>query len=73
MKVSVTTLPLTDLDVDLLLLPIAEDDVETLLSSLGGSIGEALHRAADDFTGDPKDAVLFYPDSARARRVALLG
>ncbi len=73
MKVSVTTLPLTDLDVDLLLLPIAKDDVETLLSSLGGSMGEVLHRAADDFTGDPKDAVLFYPDSARARRVALLG
>ena len=73
MKISVTTLPLTDLDVDLLLLPIAKDDVETLLSSLGGSMGEVLHRAADDFTGDPKDAVLFYPDSARARRVALLG
>ena len=73
MKISVTTLPLTDLDVDLLLLPIAKDDVETLLSSLGGSMGEVLHRAADDFTGDPKDAVLFYPDSVRARRVALLG
>ncbi len=73
MKVSVTTLALTDLDVDLVLLPLAEDEVDTVLPSLVGSIGEILQRAADDFTGDPKDAVLFYPDSARARRAALLG
>ncbi len=73
MKVSVTTLALTDLDVDLVLLPLAEDEVETVLPSLVGSIGEVLQRAAADFTGDPEDAILFYPDSARARRAALLG
>ena len=73
MKVSVTTLDLTDLDVDLVLLPLAEDEVDTVLLSLAGAIGEALQRAADDFTGVPEDAILFYPDAARARRAALLG
>ena len=73
MKVSVTTLALPDLDVDLVLLPVAQDEVETVLPSLVGSMGEALKQAADDFTGDAKEAILFYPDGARARRAALLG
>ena len=73
MKVSVTTLPLTDLDVDLLLVPVAEDALEAMLSGLTGSIGEALQRAAADFKGTPDDTILFYPESARARRVALVG
>ena len=73
MKVSVTTLPLADLDVDLLLVPVAKEALEQVLSSLTGSFGEALQRAAADFAGAPEDAVLFYPDGARARRVALLG
>ena len=73
MKVSVTTLPLADLDVDLLLMPVAEEAVETVLPSLADPIGEALRRATDDFTGAADEAVWFYPDNARARRVALVG
>ena len=73
MKVSVTTLPLADLDVDLLLMPLAEEAASTVLPPLTDAMGEALRRAADDFTGAPDEAVLFYPNSARARRVALLG
>ncbi|MFQ5569048.1 MAG: leucyl aminopeptidase [Rhodothermales bacterium] len=72
MKVSVTTLPLSDLDVDLLLIPLAEGSTKTL-SSLAGQIGEALQRAGDDFEGKSGNAVLFYPDGARSRRAALLG
>jgi len=73
MKVSITTLPLTDLDVDLLLLPVAQDRVEESLPPLVDQLGPALRRAAADFTGEADDVLLFYPDGARARRVALLG
>ncbi len=73
MKVSVTTIPLSDLDVDLLLLPLAEDDAASMLPALADVLGKAAARAADDFTGDPEDAVLFYPDGARAKRAVLLG
>ena len=73
MKVSVTTIPLADLDVDLLLLPVAEDAADAL-PALAGTLGEAATRAAGDFTGRPgEDPVFFYPDGARARRAALLG
>ncbi len=73
MKVSVTTIPLSDLDVDLLLIPVAEDEAAAALPALASLLGQTLHRAADDFKGEPEDAVLFYPDAARARRAALLG
>ena len=73
MKVSVTTLPLADLDVDLLLLPVSAALLEESAPMVEGPIGEALHRASVDFTGADGETVLFYPENARARRVALVG
>ncbi len=73
MKVSVTTIPLLDLDVDLLLVPLTEDGKEEALSSLADSLGSTVKRAADDFTGKPGNVVLLYPAESRAKRVALLG
>lgn len=73
MKVSVTTIPLADLDVDLLLLPLTEDQSSATLDELAVTLGETVRRAAADFTGKPDDVVLLYPDTARARRIALIG
>ena len=73
MKVSVTTIPLTDLDVDLLLVPMPEDDLDAALAALARDLGPMVERAADDFSGKADEAILFYPDGARTRRVALIG
>ncbi len=73
MKVSVTTLPLAELDVDLLMLPLAESGLGAVQGRLAGPVAEALKRAAGDFTAKPGSTVLFYPDGARCRRVALIG
>lgn len=73
MKVSVTTIPLSDLDVDLLLLPIDEEAADTTLTTLADQLGPAIQRAGDDFKGKSGDDILVYPDEARAKRAALLG
>ena len=73
MKVSVTTIPLAELDVDLLLVPIAEDGADEAIRSLAEAVGPAVGRAAADFEGSEDSSVLVYPDSGRVRRVALLG
>ncbi len=73
MKVSVTGIALSDLDVDLLLLPLSEEEVAPVVGALSGMLGEAFKRAAGDFEGKADEVVVAYPDRARARRVALLG
>ena len=73
MKVSVTTLPLHDLDVDLLILPVGLGEGGTRASEIGGVIGTALSRALQDFDGNAGDSVLSYPDKSRSKRVALIG
>lgn len=73
MKVSITTLPLADLDVDLLLLPIAKEEAASTLATLAQVLGEELERAAGDVSGERDEEVVVYPSRARARRAALLG
>ena len=73
MKVSVTTIPLNDLDVDLLLIPLSTADRDGVVESLSASMGAAFARAAGDFRGDLDESLILYPEAARARRVALLG
>ena len=73
MKVSVTTIPLSDLDVDLLLMPVAQEAVRSEVAALTQTLGNAAQQAGDDFKGEPDDVVLFYPNDARAKRAALLG
>lgn len=73
MKVSVTTIPLIDLDVELLLIPLSEDGVADALNALAETLGGSVHRAASDFTGKVDNAVLIYPDEARAQRVVFVG
>ncbi|NBC17692.1 MAG: leucyl aminopeptidase [Bacteroidetes bacterium] len=73
MKVSATSIPLTDLDVDFLLLPLAQDALGTMRATLAETLGPMAERAMQDFSGEEGEAISFYPDGARARRAALIG
>ena len=73
MKVSVTTLSLQDLDVDLLIIPVGKSLARARAAQIGGPIGEALSTALIDFEGDEGQALLCYPATGRAARVAVVG
>ncbi len=73
MKVSVTTLSLQDLDVDLLIIPVGRSLARARAAQIGGPVGEALNTALIDFEGDLGETLLCYPASGRARRVAVVG
>ncbi len=73
MKVSVTTLSLTDLDVDLLLLPATEMTLGTTAAAVSEPVQEAIDRAASDFSATDKESLLLYPAGGRARRAGLIG
>jgi leucyl aminopeptidase len=73
MKVSVTTILLGELDVDLLLVPVAEEAVSSVVAALVPVLGPSVERAAVDFAGKAGEAVVVYPEVGQVRRVALLG
>lgn len=73
MKVSVTNLELFDLDVDLLLIPLFESELESVLHNLAESFDPSIRHGISDFKGEIDDDILVYCEKARARRVALLG
>ncbi len=73
MKVSITTLPLSELDVDLLIVPLTEEECPDRLRSLAEELGLGVRYAADDFTGSTDDSVLMYPEGAPAKRLGLVG
>ncbi len=73
MKVSVTTIPLNELDIDLLLIPVAENVVADALHTLSEQFGEIVQRAGADFSGAFEETLWLYPEAGRARRLALLG
>lgn len=73
MKLTVTTNPLAEVDVDLLLFPVAEEKAKQRLRKLANEFGEALGRVEADFKGKAKDQVVAYPGKGRAKRVGLLG
>lgn len=73
MKVSITTLPLAELDVDLLLIPITEGESPDRLKTLAQDLGVGVRYAADDFSGAEGDSVMIYPERAQAKRLGLVG
>lgn len=73
MKVSITTLPLPELDVDLLIVPVLEEECPDRLRSLADDVGVGVRHAADDFGGESDDAIMVYPERAQAKRLALVG
>ncbi len=73
MKVSVTTISISELDVDLLLIPMMQEQADGTLADLATGFGGTVRRAAPDFSGESDTSVLLYPEIGSARRVALLG
>jgi len=73
MNVSVTATPPTDLDADLLLIPLTKDPADVYVDVLADALGDAVRRAIGDFEGEAGEALLLYPEDAIAPRAALLG
>ena len=73
MNVSVTATPPTDLDADLLLIPLTKDPSDAYVDVLSDALGDAVRRAIGDFEGDAGESLLLYPENAIAPRAALLG
>ena len=73
MKVSVTTISISELDVDLLLIPLLQEQADGTLADLASGFGGSVRRAAPDFSGEEDASVLLYPETGSARRIALLG
>ncbi|GIV61590.1 leucyl aminopeptidase [Rhodocaloribacter litoris] len=73
MKISVTTIPLRELDVDLLIVLVPEDGVEAALATFREVLDPVVARSAADVSGALESGVLLYPEQARARRLALVG
>ena len=73
MKVSVTSLALHELDVDLGAIPLTGEATRASLEALADGMGEGFRRALDDFDGTPERALMVYPDRARSKRFLLIG
>ncbi len=73
MKVSITSLELTDLDVDLVIVPLTEEQSTGTLGTLADDLGPAFGRAAEDFSGKDDQVLIVYPENTRARRFLLVG
>ncbi len=73
MKVSVTSIPLRELDVDLLVVLLPVEGREAALRHLAETYDAIVERALPDLNGEAgKDGLLLYPTEARARRLALV-
>lgn len=73
MKVSVTTIALDELDVDMMVIPCSEDNREQMATSLKAFDDESVSRALEDFSGKKGESVVAYPDKLNTRRLALVG
>lgn len=73
MKVSVSTIALDELDVDLLVLPIASDDISDTLDDLIDAFGDVVDRARADISGKTGQTVFIYPEVGTAKRVVIVG
>ena len=73
MKVSVTSLALHELDVDLVAVSLTGEATRASLDALADAMGEGFRRAIDDFDGSEERVLLVYPDRARSKRFLLVG
>lgn len=73
MKVSVSTIALSELDVDLLIVPVTEQEVEGGLTSLIEQFGNAVERVRADVSGKRGTTTIFYPEKGSSPRVVLSG
>jgi len=73
MKVSVSTIALAELDVDVLIVPVATEHVADGLEELVDAFGSTVERGRTDIKGEPGDVLVMYPDSGTAKRIVLVG
>lgn len=73
MKVSVSTIALSELDVDLLIVPITEQDADGGLTKLVEHFGDAVERVRSDVSGKKNTTALLYPEKGSSPRVVLSG
>lgn len=73
MKVSVSTISLSELDVDLLVVPITEQKAENGLKNLVEQFGATVERVRPDVTGKLGNSTVVYPEIGSAQRVVLVG
>jgi leucyl aminopeptidase len=60
-------------EADLLVIPVAQGEAADAFDRLVESMQNALRRAADDFTGKPKETLLVYASGGGAQRVMFVG
>lgn len=73
MKVSVSTISIAELDVDLLFVPVTVENIDAGLAELTVAFGGAIDRAKNDIRGDGSAATVLYPDMGTAKRIVLVG
>ncbi|MGA1494175.1 MAG: leucyl aminopeptidase family protein, partial [Rhodothermales bacterium] len=73
MKVSVSTIALAELDVDVLIVPVATEHVADGLEELVDAFGSTVERGRVDLKGESGDVLVLYPDAGTAKRVVLVG
>lgn len=73
MKVSVSTISLSELDVDLLLVPCTSEQAADGLEELVEAFGSSVMRARPDFSGKLAETLVVYPDSGTAKRLLIVG
>jgi leucyl aminopeptidase len=73
MKVSVTTIDLSELDVDLLLIPVRQEMTSEERDLLRKALGGAYAKAEMDLDGTFSKSAVVYPEGQRAKRVAVIG
>ena len=73
MKISVTSLTLSELNVSLLLLPVVEGGASPTVEKIGASLGESLPVVFADFSGKLGETALIYSNAAHLQRIAFVG
>lgn len=73
MKVSVSTITISELDVDLLFIPISKEVIEGGLEDLAEAFGPCVEKARGDIRGDGSNATVLYPEKGTAKRIVLVG
>lgn len=73
MKVSVSTISIAELDVDLLFVPVTSEDIDSGLESLSTAFGGVIERARSDIRTDGSNATVLYPEDGTAKRIVLVG
>ncbi len=73
MRISLSTIPLPELDVDLLIYPVVQESLDEVLVSLAPYLTAPPERIRDEFKGELAQTFFFYPEGLSAARVLLLG